>query len=273
MPNRWFWTARLAVLALAIIARPALAQTGTVVGRVTNALTGAPITWAEVTVTGTRIGVTVDADGRFRITNVPISARELVARGLGYKPSSAAFTLSPNETATVALSMTISAVELDAIVITGSAGDLRLRAAGHGVTRVNTSEIVDRSAVANLAEILQARTPGLAIMPGGGSVGTASNYRLRGAGSLFASNSPTIYVDGVRVNSRSQGNYNASGQATSALDAINPADIESIEVIKGPAAATLYGAEAAAGVIQILTKKGRPGRIKWESRLDRKSVV
>ncbi len=268
MRGQWFWTGCLGALALAVAAHPVLAQTGTLVGRVTNALTGAPATTVQVTVTGTRIGAPVDADGRFRLTNVPVTARELVARGLGYKPITVAFSLTPNGTATVALSMTISPIELDAIVVTGSVGDTRRRAVGNSVTRVDASEVVGRSAVPNLTEILQARIPGLTVLPGSGTVGTAANYRLRGAGSLNASNSPVIYVDGVRVSSRTQGNYRAFGQVTTALDAINPADIESIEVIKGPAAATLYGAEAAAGVIQIFTKQGRSGRIKWESRLE-----
>ena len=102
--------------------------------------------------------------------------------------------------------------------------------------------------------------PGLTLVPGSGSAGTSTNYRLRGAGSLYAGNSPTIYVDGVRVTKRDQGSYTVFGQTTSSLDAINPNDIESIEVIKGPAAATLYGAEAASGVIQIITKRGLAGR-------------
>ena len=164
--------------------------------------------------------------------------------------------------------MSVNVLELDAIVVTGSVGDTRRRAVGHSVAVVNASEVVGRSAVANLTEVLQAKVPGLTLMPGSGTVGSAANYRLRGAGSLNANNSPLIYVDGVRVSSRTQGNFSAFGQNTTALDAINPADIESIEVIKGPAAATLYGAEAAAGVIQIFTKKGRSGRVKWESRLE-----
>lgn len=245
-----------------------MSQTGTLAGRVTNALSGTPVTTARVTVSGTPLAAKVDADGRFRFTNVPVSAREVLARSIGYQPLAVAFSLAPNGTATVALPMIASALELDAIVVTGSVGDTRRRAVGHSVAVVNASEIVGRSAVANLTEVLQAKVPGLTVMPGSGTVGTAANYRLRGAGSISAANSPTIYVDGVRVSSRTQGNYEAFGQSTTALDAINPADIESIEVIKGPSAATLYGAEAAAGVIQIFTKKGRSGQVKWESRLE-----
>ena len=246
-----------------------MAQTGTIVGRVVNAATGAPITSVQVAVTGTQLRVSPDVDGRFRFLNVPVNARELFARGIGYQPLAASFVLTPNGTTTVTLSMTASVFELDAIVVTGSIGDTRRRAIGHSVAVVNASEVVARSAVANLAEVLQAKTPGLTLMPGSGTVGTATGYRLRGAGSLNAGTSPTIYVDGIRVSARTQGGYNENfGQSTTALDAINPADMESIEVIKGPAAATLYGVEAAAGVIQIFTKKGRPGGVRWESRLE-----
>ena len=116
--------------------------------------------------------------------------------------------------------------------------------------------------ITNVTQLLQGRTPGLTVMSASGQVGTASNFRIRGASSLSASNHPVFYVDGVRITSGSQSGYGTSGNTTretSALDAINPDDIESIEVIKGPAAATLYGADAAAGVIQIITKKGRAG--------------
>ena len=262
--------ASLGALALALVlaSRPATAQTGTLVGRVTSALDGAPVATARVTLDSTQGWTPVDAEGRFRFANVPVSARQVLARSIGYRPIAGTFSLTPNETATVTLSMSVNVLELDAIVVTGSVGDTRRRAVGHSVAVVSASEVVGRSAVANLTEILQAKVPGLTLLPGSGTVGTAANYRLRGAGSLNANNSPVIYVDGVRVGSRTQGNFSALGQNTSALDAINPADIESIEVIKGPSAATLFGAEAAAGVIQIFTKKGRSGRVKWESRFE-----
>jgi TonB-linked SusC/RagA family outer membrane protein len=260
--------ARVVALALAFVARAALPQTGTVTGRVTDKLTGAPLTAAYVSVTGTPLTAAVDAYGRFRIVNVPSSAREVRARSIGYAPIAVAFSLAPDGIATVTLAMTISHIELDAVAVTGSVGDTRLRALGSSVEVLNASEVVARSAVDNVTELLQAKIPGLTILPASGTVGTAASFRLRGSGSLYGNNSPTIYVDGLRVISQSQGNYNVFGQATTALDAINPADIESVEVIRGPSAATLYGAEAAPGVIQILTKRGRAGRVKWDSRIE-----
>lgn len=245
-----------------------MAQSGAVTGKVTDAGTGAPIANALVAVVGSRLSAISGADGQFRITAVPATARELTARRIGYRPHTASFVLGAGGNATVDIAMTVSATTLETTVITGAVGDTRKRAIGNSVATVNVTEQVGKNAVANVTELLQSRTPGLTLMPGSGTVGTAANFRLRGAGSLYGNTSPTIYVDGIRVSSRSQGSYSAFGQSTSALDAINPGDIETIEVIKGPAAATLYGAEAAAGVIQIITKRGRSGAIHWDARIE-----
>jgi TonB-dependent starch-binding outer membrane protein SusC len=258
----------LACTAGAIAARPVAAQTGTLTGRVVDATTSAPVRTVQVTVNGTTLGAQSDDDGQFRIAGVPAGTREVTARRIGYRPQAVRFTLTAGGTANVTLALSVSATTLDAQVITGVTGDTRKRAIGNSVATVDASQAVERSAVENLTEILQAKTPGLTLMPGSGTVGTSANFRLRGAGSLYAGNTPTMYLDGVRVSTRTQGSFDTFGQVTSALDAINPADIESIEVIKGPAAATLYGAEAAAGVIQIITKKGRPGRIRWRTRAE-----
>ena len=258
----------VAFLALALVATPLLAQTGTITGRVTDARSGVPITTAQVTITGTSLGAAVDAEGRFRIVNVPPGPHEVRARSIGYQPATAAFSVAADGSASVNLSMNESATALDAVLITGAVGDTRRRAIGNAVSTVSVSDVIGKSSVSNITEVLQSKVPGLTLLPGSGEAGTSTNYRLRGAGSLYGSNNPTIYVDGVRVNSRGQGNYTVFGQTSSSLDAINPNDIESIEVIKGPAAATLYGAEAAAGVIQIITKKGQSGRIRWDARYE-----
>src|SRR5690606_22614387 len=91
-----------------------------------------------------------------------------------------------------------------------------------------------------------------------------ARMRIRGSGSLNAGNEPVVYVDGVRVQSGQLATYDNLSQSVNLLESFNPDDIESIEIIKGPAAATLYGADAATGVIQIITKKGRPAEgLQW----------
>lgn len=258
----------VAWLALAVVASPLTAQSGTVSGRVIDSRSGVPITTAQVTITGTSLGAAVDAEGRFRIVNVPPGPHEVRARSIGYQPATAAFSVAADGSASVNLSMNESATALDAVLITGAVGDTRRRAIGNAVSTVSVSDVIGKSSVSNITEVLQSKVPGLTLLPGSGEAGTSTNYRLRGAGSLYGSNNPTIYVDGIRVNSRGQGNYTVFGQTSSSLDAINPNDIESIEVIKGPAAATLYGAEAAAGVIQIITKRGQSGRVRWDARYE-----
>jgi TonB-linked SusC/RagA family outer membrane protein len=255
-----------AFLALALGAFPLTAQTGTLVGRVTDARTGTPVTTAQITIAGTSLGAVVDAEGRFRVAGVPPGPHEVRARSIGYQPASATFSVAADGSADVNLAMNGSVTNLDAVLVTGAVGDTRRRAIGNAVSTVSVSDVMGKSSVSNITEVLQSKVPGLTLLPGSGEAGTSTNYRLRGAGSLYAGNNPTIYVDGVRLNSRGQGNYTVFGQTASSLDAINPNDIESIEVIKGPAAATLYGAEAAAGVIQIITKKGQSGRTRWDAR-------
>ncbi len=256
------------LLAMALYAPSLLAQTGTVSGRVVAGQTGQPVPTAQVMVVGTSVGALSDADGRFRIENVPVGNRQLRVVRIGYQGGVTPVTVTAGGQSTVELRMTETAIALDQIVVTGTAGDTRRKAIGNAVTSLNVGEILEKAPATTLTEVLQSKTPGLTLLPGSGTAGTGANYRLRGASSIYGGTQPTFYVDGVRIRSTGLGNFNVFGQNTSALDAINPADIESIEVIKGPAAATLYGAEAASGVIQIITKKGRPGPIAWDARIE-----
>src|SRR5690606_27562453 len=124
----------------------------------------------------------------------------------------------------------------------------------------SVSEVTQASAVNSMQDLLTGRTPGLAFSAGSGGVGTGSAITIRGNGSFNLARDPLIYVDGVRVDNDSQAGPDVgNGRGGSVLDDFNPEDIESIEIIKGPAAATLYGTEASAGVIQIITKRGAEG--------------
>ena len=253
---------------LALCSMPLQAQTGTVTGRVLVGQTGRPLSAAQVTVLGTAIGAVADAEGRFRLDNVPAGDRQVRAVRVGYQAGTATVAVQAGAQVNVELRMNETAIELDEIVVTGTAGDTRRKAIGNAVSTLNVAEVLNKAPAKTVTEVLQSKTPGLTLLPGAGTVGTGANFRLRGAGSIYGGTRPTFYVDGVRIHSTGLGNFNVFGQNTSALDAINPADIESIEVIKGPAAATLYGAEAAGGVIQIITKKGRPGPIAWDARFE-----
>ena len=258
-------------LALALTAVHVAAQTGTVTGRVTAAATDAPIVGAEVSVAGTGLGTRTAQEGRFTLLNVPAGPHDLRILAIGYKLGTLRLTVAADTVTNADVQLTPSVLELDAVVVTGTAGVARVRELGNTVARVNLAEVKDPPA--NLDQLLQARTPGLSVMQTSGMAGEGAQIRLRGAVSVSQSNQPIVYVDGIRVRSEgyrrnrppfddSNGFRGANYQA-SPLNDINPADIERIEVIKGSAASTLYGTEAAAGVIQIFTKHGSSGAPRW----------
>ena len=112
------------------------AQAGTVSGRVMIGGSDTPVRAAQVVVVGTQLGGMTDADGRFRIANVPAATRELNVKRIGFKPSTVPFTRDASGNATVAISLTEAALTLEATVITGSVGDTRVRAIGNAVATV-----------------------------------------------------------------------------------------------------------------------------------------
>src|SRR6476661_3514376 len=154
--------------------------------------------------------------------------------------------------------MTASLVTLSEVVVTGTAGNQERRAQPAQVASLDAAALVKTAPVSNVGEVLQSRIPGVAISANSGTVGTAKAIRIRGASSINLSNQPLLFIDGVRMNDGCIGS-GQSGQMFDRMNDLSPDEIESIEVVKGPAAATLYGADASAGVIQIITKKGRPG--------------
>src|SRR5690606_21674561 len=146
------------------------------------------------------------------------------------------------------------------VVVTGTPGATQRRAIGNVVGRVEAARIAEVAPVQNMQQMLTARTPGVTFHGSDGNIGSGRTIRIRGVSSLSLNQQPLIYVGGIRVDNDAQvGPTVVRASRASRLNDFDPDDIESIEVIKGPAAATLYGTEASAGVIQIITKKGISG--------------
>jgi len=249
---------------LASVASPAAAQDGGVVaGVVVTEGSAAPLPGAQVGVEGTTLGALTDAQGRFRIAGVPGTSVQLTARRIGYRPVTTTVQVGATD---VRIAMSERVVELNQVVVTGTAGGTEQRAVGNAVSRIRAADVVQTQPIQDFQQLLNGRAAGVTVIPGSGQVGTGARIRVRGASSLSLSNEPLIYVDGVRVD-----NTQASGPTTQGFGSrsvsrwndFNPEDIESIEILKGPAAATLYGTEASNGVIQIITKKGSSGRPAW----------
>ncbi len=269
---------RRALFALAILPAALAAQgTGTVRGKVTDASTRQPLGDAQVQVVGTTVGAITNTAGEYVMTAVPGGPHELRVRRIGYERSVLNVNVAPAAEIRADFGLRATVSQLDALVVTGTTGPVEKRTLGNSITQVNVAEANDKASIVNVTEALQSRTPGLTLMPGSGTPGAAAELRIRGAGSLTGYK-PVVFIDGIRYNIEALGNFNPTGagisgqssQVTSALDMINPNDIESIEVLKGPAAATLYGAEASSGVIQIITKRGVRGqqRTRWTSKVE-----
>lgn len=232
-------------------------ERGRVTGTVVEAATRRPLSAVQVSIPGTGIGSLTNAQGQFVLTNVPVGEVQVRAQMIGYATNSRSVTVSADQAANVSFEMAQEAIALDAVVVTGTAGRQERRAQGASIAQVNVADVTDLAPVQNVAEILQGRLPGVSVAGGSGVAGTGQQIRIRGASSISLSNEPLIYVDGVRIDTELMAV--ASGATVSALNFVNPSDIESIEIVKGPAAATLYGADATAGVIQIITKRGTAG--------------
>ncbi len=238
-------------------------------GSVIEAGSGRPLSGAQISIVGTQRGAISDARGQFTITNIPAGAQVARAQFIGLRTVESAVTLVAGETAVLDFQLSPAPIGLDDIVVTGTAGGTQRRALGNTVSQINAAALTEIAPISNVQQLLQARTPGVVLSQSTGAVGGSSKIRIRGASSYSAGNDPVVFVDGVRVDAgtfRLEGN---TSQGVNLLDWINPNDIESVEIIKGPAAATLYGAEASAGVIQIITKRGRPGEgVRWEASFD-----
>ncbi len=237
----------------------AAAQEGAVEGTVTDARTGQVIGSAQVSIVGTQRGTLSGSQGQYRIPNVTPGEVEVRATFIGYRTNTQTVTVGTGETVTVNFELAQSAVALDEILVTGTAGRQDRRAQAASVSSIDAASIMETAPVTSVANLMQARTSGVHITSASGTSGATQRIRLRGSASVELSNEPIVIIDGIRMDSRQNQLFGVGGQAASRLNDINPEDIESIEIVKGPAAATLYGADASAGVIQIRTKRGAPG--------------
>ena len=248
-----------ALVALAVSAAPLFAQQGTISGTVTDAASRRPLTDVRVLVAGTTLQGVTDIKGLYRIINVPPGDRKLEVRRIGYRAVEKNVTLAAGQESTQDFELTASVVTLEEVVVSGTAGDQKRRAQGSVVSEISVSDVIQTAPVRTFEQVLQSRVPGVSVTLASGTSGAFSAIRIRGPASISLSNEPLIYVDGVRIESGTGNTFGIGGQSTGRLSELNPKDFESIEIVKGPAAATLYGADASAGVIQIITKKGKQG--------------
>ncbi|HSH46021.1 MAG TPA: TonB-dependent receptor [Longimicrobiales bacterium] len=263
--RRALMTGGAAAIFLGVPGLLAAQQTGVVTGTVVDGGTNQPLAGVQITVTGTSLGGLSNNSGAFRIASVPAGEHEVVAQRIGYQRVVESVTVPAGGSVTVSFRLEESAITLDEVVVTGRAAATARREIGTSIAGINVEDM-EAAPVSSMSELLQGRAPGVTIVPTGGQAGQGSRILLRGMASISQANTPVVYVDGVRMDNSSYAGIRTTGPTWSGFDDINPDDIQSIEVIRGASAATLYGTEAAAGVIAITTKRGAAGETQYTVR-------
>ncbi|HEY9516985.1 MAG TPA: carboxypeptidase-like regulatory domain-containing protein, partial [Gemmatimonadaceae bacterium] len=255
-------------LALAIAAPLALAaqQTQRVHGRVTDASNGQPIANVQISVTGTLLGTMTTQAGDFTIPGVPVGTRTVVARRIGFATTRHDVDVTEGTQAEVNFALSPVAATLEEVVVSGVGAPAARRVVGNTVETVAGDEISESPAATSIDQALQGKITGAVISQNSGQPGGGVSIRLRGTNSILGGSEPLYVVDGVIVDNSSDALISLSANAdrgnaslSNALSDLDPDDIERIEVLKGAAAAALYGSRANNGVIQIFTKHGRAG--------------
>ena len=250
-------------LAALVAAAPLAAQTtGGIAGRVTDAATGQPVPSAQVSIVGTTAGALTAADGQYAIRGLtagPVTVRVL---RIGFGEARQAVTIVAGQVATIDIRLTSLPISLSPVVSTATGNQRRIEV-GNAIAQVNAADLVQNRPVANVGDLLTGRAAGVTVF-GGTQPGAGLRIRIRGTSSLSLSNNPIYIIDGIRMEGATgSSTVSVGGTTPSRIGDLNPEEIENIEIVRGPSAATLYGTDAANGVIVITTKKGVAGRPQW----------
>src|SRR5438874_374563 len=267
-----FVAQRTSFFALALVALGAAGASGQerqITGRVTSATNGEAIAGVNVSVTGAAFAAVTNADGRYTIA-APSGAATLVFRGIAFKRREVSVPGGQN-----AADVTLEAdvFNLEAVVVTGQATGVERRNAAIATTNVSGQEVSAVPAPA-LDRALAGRVPGAIISQNSGAPGGGTQIQIRGNNTVIGNPDPLFVVDGVIYSdaslptglftvtgsSANRGNGEQQDDPVNRLADINHGDIESIEVLRGAAAASIYGSKAANGVIIVKTKRGQAGK-------------
>lgn len=239
-------------------------------GKITDEARNEPLPNVSVQIKGTKIGTVTGTDGTFTLAVPDNRSVTLVISLVGFMSQSVNVS---STSAALELALKTDALNLEEVVVTGLATSVKRSNLANAVTSINSKELTGTTHIQTTDGALYSKVPGANIRMNGGAPGGGLSIQLRGVSSLVGASQPLIILDGVYINNSFQrtGRATVTGAAAGAgapaqddganrLADINPADIQNIEVLKGPSAAAIYGTRANAGVIIITTKKGSTGK-------------
>ncbi len=239
----------------------ALSAQGTITGRIVAAETNEALTDARVILVGTSLAATSGPDGRYTLRNVPAGAQDVRVLRVGYQERKQTATVAAGQSVTLDFTLTRAMIQLQEIVTTATGEQRRVELGNSIATLGDVSQRVEQGTINDMADLLVAKAPGMTVLQGSYSM-TAPVIRIRGLNSVSLGNAPIFIIDGVRMQTGTFAGGNSNPPA-SFINDIDPSTIEDVEIVKGPSAATLYGTDAANGVVVITTKRGRAGATKW----------
>jgi TonB-linked SusC/RagA family outer membrane protein len=191
---------------------------------------------------------------------------------IGFAGQSKTVTVAAGQTVEADFVLASVAMKLNPIVTTAT-GQQRRVEVGNAIAQVNAVDVVQTQAVSQMADLLVSKAAGVTVFSGV-QTGAGTRIRIRGTSSLSLSNNPIFIIDGIRVEGTTgSSSVSVGGTTPSRIGDINPEEIESIEVVRGPSASTLYGTDAANGVIVITTKRGQVGRPQWSVYTEQSAIT
>ena len=247
-------------------------QQGSITGRITDAATGQPVSAAQVNVVGTTLGAQATTDGQYTIRGVAPGTVEVRVLRVGFSEMKQSVTVAAGQSVTANFQMRAVVTTL-APVVTTATGEQRRVEVGNAIAQVDAAKIVETQVVTNVADVLVSKAPGVMVIPGT-QTGAGIRIRIRGTSSLSLTNNPMYVIDGVVVEGTTgSSTVSVGGTLPSRVGDLNPDEVENIEIVRGPSASTLYGTNAANGVIVITTKRGVAGRTQWTAYTEQTAIT
>ena len=269
--RRFFLSAFVGTLVAGTAAAQA-PQQGTITGRVTDVATGQPVPAAQINVVGTTLGAQAGQDGQYTIRGVNPGTVEVRVLRVGFAEMKQTVTVGAGQTVTANFQMR-GVVTTLAPVVTTATGEQRRVEVGNAIAQVDAAKVVETQAVSNVADVLVSKAPGVMVIPGT-QTGAGIRIRVRGTSSLSLTNNPMYVIDGVVVEGTTgSSTLSVGGTTPSRVGDLNPEEIENIEIVRGPSASTLYGTNAANGVIVITMKRGIAGRTQWTTYTEQTAIT
>ncbi len=254
---------KLLILALAFfVGAPAVyGQTASITGTVTDSGTGQVLAGASVRLDNSDRGALTNVDGHYSLSGVPLGSHTVTASYIGYSDLQQTVTINAGSN-TLDFGLKYDPVKLDALVVTAQQIERQKRELAYSVSTIQSQDLV-KAPSTNFVADLAGKSAGVDVISQSGDVGASTRIVIRGVSSLSGDNQPLFVVDGIPISNSNIVAGTSQDRLTGAIDVgnrggdLNPEDIQSVTVLKGGAAAALYGQRAKDGVILITTKRGR----------------